>query len=189
MTAIQSKLLALRPSPVHRRNGSPVLFRPFNLLQAPSTSFNPHNTRPPAPFSPHPVNRVNPVHSFALVCARLHQKNLCPSAPSADSASHLESRLNLKTPTPVFHPANAENSRNSAQFSHPLFFLNSTCAAGSRLKLMAFGFVLRPQEDLRKCASAHTPANPPYVCFLCHSAFRLPHSALAEFRSFPLNSG
>ncbi len=47
-------------------------------------------------------------------------------APRRNSASQLESTLNPPNSTPVFHPANAGNSRNSGQFSQPFFFLNST---------------------------------------------------------------
>jgi len=53
--------------------------------------------------------------------------------PDGNSACKLETCLNSKTPTPVFHPAKAENSQNSAQFSQPFFFLNSTFPATAHL--------------------------------------------------------
>jgi len=65
---------------------------------------------------------------YLCACGLRAGRPLRRSGVRRNSICNLESRLNLKTPTPVFHPAKAENSRNSALFRHRLFFLNySTC--------------------------------------------------------------
>ncbi len=93
----------------------------------------------------------------------------------------------IQPPNPAGAIENQDASRNSALFSQPFFFLNSAFAPPAHgVRLTAFGSN-SPNYD--KCASTHAPANPPYMRFLYHSAFRLPHSELDLFRLIPLNSG
>jgi len=99
-----------------------------------------------------------------------------PSAPSADSTFQLEFHLNSKERAPVFDPANAENSQNSALFSHPLFFLNY-----STFPRRAARWPFKPVPPCSTKQKNHSPSAP--ICVhlrirrlpIPHSDFRIPH--------------